>query len=54
MPSIGWEVWNLNFSWFITLFLSAVLSVYVWLSSHDTKGKLHNVDTMAGDEGEDW
>jgi hypothetical protein len=53
MTSIGWEFWGLKFSWFLTALMSIVLTVSIMLSARDTTGR-HRVDTMAGDEGEDW
>jgi hypothetical protein len=53
MTSIGWEFWGLKFSWFITVLASAVLVLYTWLTA-DAAVKRHRVDTMCGDEGEEW
>jgi hypothetical protein len=53
MSSIGWEFWGLKFSWFITAVASIALTVYTLLSARD-QGSRQRVDTMAGDEGEDW
>ncbi len=53
MSSIGWEVWGLKFSWFLTAVLSLIFAVTVRLAAHDPTGR-HQVDAMAGDEGEDW
>lgn len=49
----GWEFWGLKFSWFITAVLSLILTVTTLLSARGSTGG-HHVDTMAGDEGEDW
>jgi len=53
MSNIGWEFWGLKFSWFFTALLSIVLTLYVWLLANDAVSS-HRVDTMAGDEGEEW
>jgi len=53
MTNIGWEFWGLKFSWFFTALMSIVLTFSVWLTAHNA-GSKRNVDTMAGDEGEEW
>ncbi len=54
MTGIGWDFWDLKFSWFIVMFVSAILFVYVWaFSRRITKSTYAHVDGMAGDEGED-
>jgi hypothetical protein len=51
MTGIGWEFWGLKFSWFLTAVVSVILTIITLLSARET-GKIHHVDTMAGDEGE--
>jgi hypothetical protein len=53
MTYIGWEFYSVNFSLFITMLASLILFLSVWFG---TTGNRHltRVDTMAGDEGEDW
>jgi len=53
MTNIGWEFWGLKFSWLLTALLSVVITVRVWLKANDA-GSARHVDTMAGDEGEEW
>lgn len=53
MTSIGWEFWGLKFSWFLTAALSVILTIITLLSARET-GNVHRVDSMAGDEGEEW
>ena len=53
MSSIGWEFWGLKFSWFLTALISIILAAITLLTAKEG-GSLHHVDTMAGDEGEDW
>jgi len=53
MTNIGWEFWGLKFSWFLTALMSIVLTISIWLTAHDSVRKYH-LDTMAGDEGEEW
>jgi hypothetical protein len=53
MSSIGWEFWGLKFSWFLTAVISIILTVITLLTAKGSEG-MHHVDTMAGDEGEDW
>ena len=53
MTNIGWEFWGLKFSWFLTALTSIALTLYIWLTANEA-GRKHHVDTMAGDEGEEW
>jgi len=53
MSSIGWEFWGLKFSWFLTALISIILAAITLLTAKEAGG-LRHVDTMAGDEGEDW
>jgi len=53
MTVTGWEFWNLKFSWLITAVISVGLTLYTWLTAHDS-GRKYHLDTMAGDEGEEW
>ena len=53
MTIIGWEYWGLKFSWFLTALMSLVLTLTVLLTARDA-GSRRRVDTMAGDEGEEW
>lgn len=53
MSSIGWEFWGLKFSWFVTALVALVATLSVLLTTRKATGS-HRVDTMAGDEGEEW
>ena len=53
MSGIGWEFWGLKFSWLFTALVTLVLMVTTILTAEDSTGR-HHVDTMAGDEGEEW
>jgi hypothetical protein len=53
MTSIGWEFWGLKFSWFLTAVISVILAAITLLTAKEAGG-MHHVDTMAGDEGEEW
>jgi hypothetical protein len=53
MSNIGWEFWGLKFSWFLTAVISIILTIITVLTAKEPEG-MHRVDTMAGDEGEDW
>jgi hypothetical protein len=53
MSGIGWEFWGLKFSWLLTALVTLVLMVTTMLTARDETGR-HRVDTMAGDEGEEW
>lgn len=53
MSNIGWEFWGLKFSWFLTALISVVLTISTLLTAKEAGG-IHRVDTMAGDEGEEW
>lgn len=53
MSGIGWEFWGLKFSWLLTALTALVLTVTTLLTASDSTGR-HRVDTMAGDEGEEW
>jgi hypothetical protein len=53
MTNIGWEFWGLKFSWFLTALISVVLAITTFLTAREA-GRMHHVDTMAGDEGEEW
>jgi hypothetical protein len=48
----GWEFYGVRFSMFITMLVSLVMFLGVWITAH--KGEsFHHVDATAGDEGED-
>ena len=53
MTFTGWEFWGLKFSWMITALLAIVVTPFIWLAAKDPERKYH-LDTMAGDEGEEW
>lgn len=53
MTISGWEFWGLKFSWLLTALMSIVLTTGIWLTARDSGSKYH-LDTMAGDEGEEW
>ena len=52
MSEIGWEFYGIKFSVFITMFLSILVALDIWLGAgkHVT---LTRTDIMAGDEGDD-
>lgn len=54
MTISGWEFWGLKFSWFLTALMSLVLTLTVLLTARDAGGSRRRVDSMAGDEGEEW
>ena len=46
---------GVSFSLLIVMLVSTVLFVYTWLSSHGfTYTGSSNLDSKAGDEGEEW
>ncbi len=53
MTAIGWEFWGLKFSWFLTALLTIGMTLYIWLRGN-LPGDIRRVDTMCGDEGEEW
>jgi hypothetical protein len=53
MTITGWEFWGLKFSWLLTALMSIGFTISIWLTAHDSGGKYH-LDSMAGDEGEEW
>lgn len=52
MTSVGWEFYGIKFSMMMTMLVSAVMFLSVWLGAK-RGGHMTRVDTMAGDEGED-
>ena len=52
MTTIGGEYFSISFSLLITMLVSAVLFLGVWLGSRET-GNFYHLDSRAGDEGED-
>lgn len=52
MTSIGWEYFGIKFSMLMTMLVSTIMIVSVWLTARKSDHFGH-VDNMAGDEGED-
>jgi hypothetical protein len=52
MTGIGWEFFGIKFSMLLTMLLSVVMFLSVWLGTK-TRTHITHVDMMAGDEGED-
>lgn len=52
MTGTGWEFYGVRFSMFITMLVSLVMFLSVWIGAR--KGdNFSRVDSTAGDEGED-
>lgn len=52
MIGTGWEFWGLKFAWFLILLTVGTMFLIIRLTMH-RNDKIHHIDTMAGDEGED-
>jgi len=52
MTSIGWEFYGMKFSILLTMLMSVLMSLSIVLGSRKPS-RLTQIDTMAGDEGED-
>lgn len=54
MSTIGWEFYGIKFSVFMTMLLSAIMFLLVWVETETPKNdRFAHVDSMAGDEGDD-
>lgn len=52
MTPIGWEFYGIKFSMFVTMLLTAIMFLWVWVEAPKNNRRTR-IDGMAGDEGDD-